>query len=50
LSINNIGVILENQKNYPEALKNHQAALKINEEIGDKHGIALALANIGVVF
>ena len=35
------------QGNYPEALKNHFAALKINEEIGDKEQMAYSCINIG---
>ena len=40
---NNIGVVYQYMGNYPEALKNYFAALKIFEEIGDKKGIANCL-------
>ena len=39
-AFNNIGLIYDKQGNYPEALKNHFASLKIKEAVGDKNGIA----------
>ena len=36
--------------NYPNALKNYFAALKIREELGYKKGIAITLGNIGNIF
>jgi len=36
--------------NYPEALNNHEAALKIREEIGDKQGYASSYSNIGSIY
>ena len=39
----NIGAICEKKGNYPEALKNHFAALKIYEKIGSKKGVAICL-------
>ena len=47
---NNIGIIYKNQGNYPEALKNCFASLKIKEEIKDKKGIASSLNNIGTIY
>lgn len=44
-----IGTVYYAQDNYPEALKNHFAALKIREEANDKKGIAGAYGNIGNV-
>ena len=46
----NIGIVCANQGNYPEALKNYFAALKIREETGDKQGIASSYNNIGIVY
>jgi signal transduction histidine kinase len=47
---NNIGNIYDNQGNYPEALKNHFAALKIREKTADKLGIAASYSNIGNIY
>ncbi len=47
---NNIGLIYRLQGNYADALKNHFAALKIREEIGDKNGIAGSYNNIGILY
>ena len=49
-SYNNIGVIYKEQGNYPDALKNHFASLKIREAIGDKKGIASSYNNIGNIY
>jgi class 3 adenylate cyclase/predicted negative regulator of RcsB-dependent stress response len=38
------------QNNYPEALKNYVASLKISEEIGDKQDIVNTYNNIGNVY
>ena len=48
-SYNNIGIIYSRQGNYPEALKNYQAALKISEETGNKNGIANSYNNSGII-
>src|SRR6185437_3972471 len=45
----NIGVIYDTENNYEEALKMYFASLKIEEEIGDKQGIANCLINLGQV-
>jgi class 3 adenylate cyclase/tetratricopeptide (TPR) repeat protein len=45
-----IGGIYEEQSEYPEALKNFFAALKILEEIGLKIGIASCYHDIGITF
>ncbi len=47
---NNIGNIYYYQGNFPEALKNYLASLKIREEIGDKKGIADSYNNIGNIY
>ena len=49
-SYNIIGIIYDNQGNYPEALKNYFASLKIGEEIGDKLTIAKSHGNIGIIY
>lgn len=46
----NIGIIYFDQGNYPEALKNHFASLKIKEEIADDRGIAASYGNIGNIY
>ena len=45
-----IGNIYLNQGNYPEALKNYLASLKISEEIGDKQRISICYNNIGNIY
>ncbi|MEO8086648.1 MAG: tetratricopeptide repeat protein, partial [Bacteroidota bacterium] len=47
---NNIAIINRFLGNYPEALNNHFAALKIREEIGDKKGIARSYLGIGSIY
>jgi len=47
---NNIGITYERQGNYPLALQNHFASLKIREAINDKNGIAVSYNNIGAVY
>ncbi|MBI3500157.1 MAG: tetratricopeptide repeat protein [Bacteroidetes bacterium] len=49
-SHNNIGIIYRNQGNYPDALKEHFAALKTFEEIGNKNAIATSHNNIGEIY
>ena len=43
-------IFIGKQGNYPEALKNYLASLKIREEIGDKQRIAESYNNIGNVY
>lgn len=46
-----LGTIYNNQEgNYPEALKNHLIALKINEEINNKSGQSNNYMSIGLVY
>ena len=47
---NIIGNIYYYQGNYPEALKNYFASLKIRIEIGDKKGISASYNNIGIIY
>ncbi|HEY4798943.1 MAG TPA: tetratricopeptide repeat protein, partial [Bacteroidia bacterium] len=47
---NIMGIIDYNQGNYPQALNNYYAALKIREEIGDKKGIGASYSNIGNIY
>jgi tetratricopeptide (TPR) repeat protein len=47
---NNIGIIYRQQGNYPDALKNSFAALKIRIAISDKTGIATSYSNIGLIY
>jgi serine phosphatase RsbU (regulator of sigma subunit) len=49
-ALNVMGLIYKNQGNYPEALKNQFAALKIREAIGDKKGIASSRNGIGLIY
>lgn len=49
-TLENIGVIYWHQVKYSEALNNHSSALKIRENVQDKHGIALSLNHIGVIY
>src|SRR6185437_14229829 len=49
-SYNNIGIVYFNQNNYPLALQNYIAALKIQQEVNQKLGIANAYLNIGAVY
>ena len=46
----NIGNIYDDKDNYPDALKNYFASLKIREEIGDKKGISASYGSIGIVY
>ena len=46
----NIGLIHRDQGDYPKALDLFQRSLKIEEEMGDKFGIAGSLTNIGLIY
>lgn len=50
IALNIIGVVCDDQGNYPEALKNYFAAMKIREAIGDKKGIGTSYNNIGNIY
>lgn len=47
---NNIGIVFALQSNYPKALELWQSALKIDEQIGNKTGIAARNGNIGSIY
>ncbi len=49
-SYNYLGIMYAQQGNYPEALKNYFAALKIKEKIGKKDQIASVYSNIGIIY
>ncbi len=49
-TIGNIGNVYTNQGDYPKALSCYFAALKTEEEIGNKKGTAIDLGNIGLVY
>ena len=49
-SVGNIGVIYDEQGNYAKALEYYFKALKMDEELGNKNGIASDLGNIGVIY
>ena len=49
-ALNCIGVVHQEKGNYPEALENYFASLKIKEKIQDKTGIAIAYNNIGNIY
>ncbi|MEZ4687766.1 MAG: tetratricopeptide repeat protein [Bacteroidia bacterium] len=48
--LNNIGLIYNDQGNYPRALEYYQNSLAIKEELGDQKGIAGGLVNIGIIY
>ena len=47
---NELGNCNREKGNYPDALKEHFAALKLREEIKDKKGISASLCNIGNIY
>lgn len=48
-TLSNIGIIYYYQADYPKALDYYFRALKMDEELGNKRGIAKTLGNIGLV-
>ena len=50
LALKNKGVVFGNRGRYTEALEHTRLALKINEEIGDKQGIARCNGNLGLIY
>src|SRR5205085_1497028 len=48
--LGNIGLIYQEQDDYPKALEYFFKALKMNEAIGSKHGESKDLGNIGIVY
>jgi tetratricopeptide (TPR) repeat protein len=49
-SLNNIGILCEENADHDKALDYYDRSLKIVEELGDKKGISLTLCNIGNVY
>jgi len=49
-ALNNIGYFYNNQGDIPKALEYYHKSLKIDEEIGNKEGIAIGLNNIGLIY
>jgi serine phosphatase RsbU (regulator of sigma subunit)/tetratricopeptide (TPR) repeat protein len=49
-ALNNIGYLSNNKGVLPKALKYFHKSLKIQEEIGNKEGIARSLINIGAIY
>ncbi len=49
-ALNNIGYLYNNEGNIPKALEYYHKSLQIQEEAGDKSGIALLLNNIGGIY
>ncbi len=47
---NALGLVYNNLSDYPKTLEYYSKALKINDEIGNKDGIATNLGNIGIVY
>ena len=50
MAYNLIGVYNRNKGDYAKALEFYQLSLKINQEIGDKKGIAPVISNIGSLY
>ncbi|MBN4081640.1 tetratricopeptide repeat protein, partial [bacterium AH-315-C07] len=50
IRLGNIGIVYHNQGDYPKALEYYFKALQMDEELGDKAGIAAAFGNIGLIY
>ena len=48
--LSNIGIVYDDQGDYPKALDYYFKALKMAEELENKNGIAINLGNIGIVY
>jgi tetratricopeptide (TPR) repeat protein len=48
-AMNNLGILLKDQRRFDEARAFYERALAIQREIGDKNWTAISLSNIGVV-
>jgi tetratricopeptide (TPR) repeat protein len=46
-ALNNMGIVFAALGEYEEALAHYKSALKIDQALGDRSGIALKLGNIG---
>ncbi|MBL4625362.1 MAG: tetratricopeptide repeat protein [Flavobacteriales bacterium] len=49
-ALNNIGAIYDDQGDITQALEYHHKSLKIQEDLGNKNGIANSLNNIGFIY
>ena len=49
-TLNNIGLVYDNQGNYGEALSYYEESLAIRREVGDRAGEGTTLSNIGLVY
>ncbi len=49
-ALNNIGYIYMQQGDVPNALGNFHKSLEMDEELGDKSGVAMGLNNIGFIY
>ncbi|MBI3519964.1 MAG: tetratricopeptide repeat protein [Bacteroidetes bacterium] len=49
-TINNMGIVYQDQGNYPQALACYFRALKMEEKLRDKNRMAITLGNIGTVY
>jgi len=49
-ALNNIGYIYQSQGDIQKGLKYYFKALKIDEELGNKNGVATSLNNIGAIY
>ena len=49
-TVGNIGIVFKNQGKYIEALEYYFKSLRIEEEIGNKIGIAVTFNNIGLIY
>jgi len=49
-TLNNIGFLASNQGDYKRALEYYKKGLTIDEELGEKQGMALSLGNIGTAY
>ncbi|RLD22997.1 MAG: hypothetical protein DRI54_07905 [Bacteroidetes bacterium] len=49
-ALNNVGYIYKHQGNIPKAIEFYRKSLKIQDEIGDKYGMAHSLNNVGRIY
>ena len=48
-ALHHLGIIHHDQGDYAQAIENYNLSLKINEELGDKSGIAITLHQLGII-
>src|SRR5436190_83325 len=49
LSLNNLGIVAQDEGDYAAARALHEESLALKREIGDKWGISYSLNNLGIV-